>query len=125
MGRVRGKNTGPELLVRKILTSLGYRYRLHYGKLPGSPDVTFPGRRKVIWVHGCFWHRHDGCSLARLPKTRTDFWSAKLEGNKLRDRQHEEAVRALGWDMRVIWECELRDRETLVTKLESYLDSSE
>ena len=122
MGRVKGRNTNPELMVRSLLTRLGYRYRIHYRELPGRPDIAFPGRRKVIWVHGCFWHRHHGCSLARLPKTRADFWVPKLEGNKLRDGQHQEKVRSLGWEVMLIWECELRDLPALKSKVEQYLE---
>ena len=87
MSRVRGKDTKPELLVRRLVHGMGYRYRLHRRDLPGTPDLVFPGRRKVIFVHGCFWHRHPdpACKLARLPKSRTDFWLPKLEGNRARD----------------------------------------
>ena len=122
MARVRGRDTGPERRVRSVLTALGFRYRLHYSKLPGRPDIAFPGRRKVIWVHGCFWHRHPGCALARLPKSRLDFWKPKLEGNRSRDLRNEADVRAAGWDALVVWECELSDESALVMRLRSFLD---
>ena len=122
MARVRSKDTGPERRVRSMLTALGFRYRLHYSKLPGRPDLAFPGRRKVIWVHGCFWHRHPGCALARLPKSRLDFWKPKLEGNRSRDLRNEAEVRAAGWDTLVVWECELSDESAVVTRLRSFLD---
>lgn len=122
MSRVQGKNTGPERRVRSVLTALGFRYRLHYSKLPGRPDIAFPGRRKVIWVHGCFWHRHPGCALARLPKSRLDFWKPKLEGNRNRDLRNEADVRAAGWDTLVVWECELSDESALVAQLKRFLD---
>ena len=86
MGRIKGKDTKPEMLVRRMTHGMGYRYRLHDKRLPGHPDLVFPSRRKVIFVHGCFWHRHENCHLARLPKTRVDFWALKLQGNKIRDR---------------------------------------
>ena len=122
MARIRGKDTGPERRIRRLLTALGFRYRLHYSKLPGRPDIAFPGRRKVIWVHGCFWHRHPGCSSARLPKSRLEFWKPKLEGNRNRDLRNEADVRAAGWDTLVVWECELSDELALVTRLRSFLD---
>lgn len=122
MARIRGKDTGPERRVRRILTALGFRYRLHYSKLPGRPDIAFPGRRKVIWVHGCFWHRHPGCALARLPKSKLDFWKPKLEGNRSRDLRNEAKVRAAGWDTFVVWECELSDESSLVAQLKGFVD---
>ncbi|HBI46414.1 MAG TPA: very short patch repair endonuclease, partial [Planctomycetales bacterium] len=85
MSRVRNKDTKPELVVRRLVHSLGYRYRLHSGRLPGRPDIVFAGRKKVVFVHGCFWHRHRGCALCRMPKSRLDFWAPKLEGNRRRD----------------------------------------
>lgn len=125
MGRIRGKNTGPELLVRRMLHRLGYRYRLHRRDLPGTPDLVFIGRRKVIFVHGCFWHRHRDpeCRLARLPKTRLDFWLAKLDRNELRDRSHQAALQQAGWSVGVVWECELRDKEQVRNKLVTFLES--
>lgn len=123
MSRVRGKDTGPERRVRRLLTILGFRYRLHYSKLAGRPDLAFPGRRKVIWVHGCFWHRHPGCPLARLPKSGLDFWRPKLEGNRRRDLRNEVEVREAGWDALIVWECELGDEVALVSRLRGFLDA--
>lgn len=115
MSRVRGKDTGPELVVRRLLHAMGYRYRLHCRDLPGRPDLCFPSRRKVIFVHGCFWHRHDEnlCNLTRLPKSRLDFWRPKLEANRLRDTDRQAALRDLGWSILVVWECELSHKEHL------------
>jgi DNA mismatch endonuclease (patch repair protein) len=121
MARVRGKDTSPELMVRRTVHRLGYRYRLHGPKLPGRPDLVFVKRRKVIFVHGCFWHRHEKCKLARLPKSRLDFWVPKLEGNRERDSRNQTALAAAGWDFLVVWECELGNRPALERKLKSYL----
>ena len=121
MARVRGKNTRPELLVRKLLFAAGYRYRLHVRKLPGSPDVVFPSRKKVIFVHGCFWHRHDNCALSRIPKSRVDFWSDKLNGNKARDQRNQKALIEAGWQVLVVWGCELGDLTILEERLQLFL----
>ena len=123
MSRIRGKNTQPELIVRKLLFAAGYRYRLHVRKLPGSPDIVFPSRKKVIFVHGCFWHRHDHCDSARMPKSRVEFWREKLNGNKARDARSFEALAQAGWQVLVIWECEIRDRQRLESELRSFLGS--
>ncbi len=122
MALVRGVDTKPELKVRKALHALGYRYRLHDKRLPGSPDLVFPGRRKVVFVHGCFWHRHEGCNLARLPKSRLDFWLPKLEGNRQRDVRKLEGLAELGWAATVVWECELRDMPRLTSRLVRFLN---
>ena len=122
MARIRGRDTGPERRVRRVLTALGFRYRLHYSKLPGRPDIAFPGRRKVIWVHGCFWHRHPGCALARLPKSRLDFWKPKLEENRSRDLRNQAEVHAAGWEALVVWECELSDESAVAARLKSFLN---
>lgn len=121
MSRVRGKNTRPELIVRKLLSAAGYRYRLHVRNLPGSPDLVFSARKKVIFVHGCFWHRHDDCKLARMPKSRVEFWTEKLNGNKARDERSFEALAQAGWQVHVVWECELDDRQRLDEKLRHFL----
>ena len=107
MSKIRAKNTGPEMLVRRLIFAMGYRYRLHVRELPGTPDLVFPSRHKCIFVHGCLWHRH-GCSFDRPPKTRPDFWEVKLEANKNRDSQRQRELRQLGWRVLVIWECQLR-----------------
>src|ERR1700733_1884015 len=109
MARVKSKDTGPELKVRRLVHRLGYRYRLHRNALPGTPDLAFPKRRKLIFVHGCFWHRHESCALARLPKSRADFWLPKLEGNKTRDARNVDSLVKMGWEALTIWECELND----------------
>lgn len=126
MRRITGKNTGPEITVRKLVHSLGYRYRLHRRTLPGSPDLVFPRRRKVIFVHGCYWHRHEdpGCKLARLPKSRLDFWLPKLDANARRDASAQTELLRLGWKILVIWECELRDRALLESRIRSFLDDT-
>lgn len=122
MSRIRARDTKPELRVRRLLHGLGYRFRLHRRTLPGTPDLVFPSRKKAIFVHGCFWHRHEGCRLARLPKTRQDFWLPKLEGNRARDLRDQAALRDLGWEVLVVWECEVQSqdlRDRLVAFLES------
>lgn len=123
MSRVRARNTKPELIVRRLLHSRGYRYRLHDKRLPGKPDLVFAGRRKLIFVHGCFWHRHGECTLARMPKSRIDFWRPKLEANQARDQVNIARLEEMGWRVLVIWECELRDVDTLVAKLEHFLNN--
>jgi len=113
MSGIKGKNTTPEILVRKALHAAGYRFRLHRKDLPGSPDVALPGRRIAIFAHGCFWHMHADCKNARLPSTRADFWRSKLAGNVERDSRAVEALRAQGWRVLTVWECGTRDREIL------------
>lgn len=121
MALVKNKGTKPEVRVRKALTKLGFRYRLHYGKLPGRPDIVFPSKKKAIFVHGCFWHRHLGCPSTRLPKSRLDFWEPKLEGNRRRDIEKQRQLGDLGWDYLVVWECETRDENKLADKLNDFL----
>lgn len=121
MSRVRGMDTEPEMIVRRIAHGLGYRFRLHRRDLPGSPDLVFPRYRAVIMVHGCFWHRHPGCKYASSPKTRVRFWQDKFEGNVVRDRRNEEALYELGWRVMVIWECETRDREAVAERIVEFL----
>lgn len=123
MSAVKGKNTGPELAVRKLVHGLGYRYRLHGKGLPGKPDLVFRCRGAIIFVHGCFWHRHPGCALARLPKSRNDFWEPKLTANRVRDLRNERALRALGWRVQVIWECQIANTERLEGRLRRFLDA--
>lgn len=121
MARIRGGNTKPELIVRKLLHGLGYRYRLHYAKLPGKPDLAFVSRRKVIFVHGCFWHRHKICEFSRVPKTRTDYWLAKFSANRKRDRLALRKIAKLGWSALVVWECEIGSTKALETNLVRFL----
>src|SRR5947209_2626197 len=108
MGRIRGKNTKPEMLVRRLAHHLGYRYRLHDRRLPGTPDLVFPARRKVIFVNGCFWHQHPnpGCALARQPKSRIEYWVPKLRENVERDKRQRNVLAAQGWQALEIWECQ-------------------
>ncbi|AVO48907.1 very short patch repair endonuclease [Melaminivora suipulveris] len=122
MRRIRAKNTVPEMVVRGFVHALGFRYRLHDKNLPGCPDLVFPARHKVILVHGCFWHRHNRCPLARLPKSRLDFWLPKLEGNKRRDALKLRQLSRLGWKSLVIWECELRDPMRVMFKTLMFLE---
>ena len=109
MALVRGRDTKPEMRVRKSLHAAGLRYRLHVRELPGKPDLVFPSRRVAVFVNGCFWHRHLGCRAARLPKSRLDFWGPKLAGNVERDERNRAALEEAGWCVMVIWECETRD----------------
>lgn len=120
MSRVRSKDTAPEMLVRRLVHRAGFRYRLHVAALPGRPDLVFPSRKKVIFVHGCFWHSHAGCRHARIPKSRASFWVAKLVANKERDERNLHALTAAGWKVLVLWECELRDAD-LMKKIEEFL----
>jgi DNA mismatch endonuclease, patch repair protein len=123
MSRVRGRDTKPEMIVRRLVHRLGYRYRLHDRRLPGAPDLVFKSRRKAIFIHGCFWHRHSdpSCKLARMPKSKLDFWGPKLEGNRERDLRNESQLEAIGWDYLIVWECELGHREQLENKLLAFL----
>lgn len=123
MARVRAKDTKPELFVRRLVHGMGYRYRLHRRDLPGTPDLAFPGRGKVIFVHGCFWHRHASCALARLPKSRGDFWLPKLTANMERDARNVRALRRLGWSVLTIWECQLGDSAKLANRIRRFLDA--
>lgn len=112
MGMIRSKNTKPEMVVRRLIHSLGYRYRLYSGKLPGRPDLVFSRRKKLIFVHGCFWHMHEGCRINKPPKSKLDYWQPKLLGNVTRDAATREKLVALGWDVLVIWECETESKDT-------------
>ncbi len=122
MSAIRSQNTGPEMAVRRLLHSMGYRYRLHRRDLPGKPDVVLPERRKIVEVRGCFWHQHPDptCRSASMPKTRSEFWRAKFEGNVARDHRNEQALTDLGWSVLVIWECEVR-RPDLEHRLRRFL----
>jgi DNA mismatch endonuclease (patch repair protein) len=121
MAAVHSKNTKPELVVRKLVFGMGYRYRLHSAKLPGKPDLVFPGRHKVIFVHGCFWHRHKGCRYATSPKTRVDFWEAKFDANVARDKRTNRELKELGWSVLTVWQCQLKEPEKLARKLDDFL----
>jgi len=113
MALIKARNTKPELRVRKALHATGLRYRLHVSTLPGKPDLVFPSRRAVVFVHGCFWHRHPGCANARLPKSRQHFWLPKLEANVRRDRKQRRQLTRDGWKVFVFWECQTRSRAEL------------
>ena len=113
MGRIRATNTKPELRVRSLLHRMGYRFRLHAGDLPGKPDIVLPKWQKIIFVHGCFWHRHLGCALAYEAKSRKLFWQRKLEGNARRDQRVCAKLRRMGWKVSIIWECETKKLGTL------------
>jgi len=121
MRKIHGKNTAPELQVRKLVFSLGYRYRLHNKLLPGTPDLVFAGKKKIIFVHGCFWHLHPNCPKARIPKSRIEYWEPKLEENRKRDEKALAQLDALGWKVLVIWQCELRNLEHLEKKIVEFL----
>ena len=121
MSRIRSKDTKPEIAVRRLVHSLGYRYRLHVGSLPGEPDIVFPCRGKVIFVHGCFWHRHPGCRNNRLPKSRLAYWGPKLDANRNRDIKNQRRLRQKGWAFLVVWECEIGNNPRLTTKIDRFL----
>ena len=123
MRAVRGRDTGPERTLRRLLHGLGYRFRLHRKGLPGTPDLVFPVRRKAIFVHGCFWHGHDdsNCKLARAPKSRVEFWGPKLARNRERDREVERRLNESGWEALILWECELGDRAGLEQRVRTFL----
>jgi DNA mismatch endonuclease (patch repair protein) len=121
MRRVKGRDTSPELKVRKALTRLGARYRLHRKDLPGAPDVVLPGRRLALFVHGCFWHGHDCARGARVPKQNRDYWVGKVARNRARDARSLAALEALGWRAEVVWECELKDLGALEDRLSALL----
>lgn len=125
MAAIRSTNTKPERTVRRLITSLGYRYRLHRKDLPGKPDLVFSPRRKVIFVHGCFWHLHPkaNCLDARQPKSNTGYWTAKLRRNAGRDAEHIAALRKLGWKVLVIWDCETKHAAKLEARLKKFLES--
>ncbi len=117
MAAIKGRDTKPELTVRKLLHRLGYRFRLHRRDLPGTPDIVLPKYRTVIFVHGCFWHRHAGCRFSTNPKTRSEFWMKKFHQNIERDKRHFQEIEALNWKALVVWECELKNIDTLRLRL--------
>jgi DNA mismatch endonuclease (patch repair protein) len=121
MGRVRSTNTAPEIAVRRVLTELGCRYRLHDRRLEGRPDIVLGRYKKAIFVHGCFWHRHRGCSRTRVPRTRVDFWKKKFDANIERDRVVRRSLRAAGWSLLVIWECQTEKRVVLLRLVDRFL----
>jgi DNA mismatch endonuclease, patch repair protein len=124
MSRIRGKNTKPEVTVRSLLHRMGYRFRLHRKDLPGTPDIVLPKYKTVMFVHGCFWHRHPGCKFAYVPKSRVEFWSEKFRQNSERDQRARDDLEQLGWHIITVWECETRDADQLASRLSSELAES-
>jgi DNA mismatch endonuclease (patch repair protein) len=122
MRSVKSKDTGPEMAVRRMLHAQGYRYRLHRKDLPGRPDVVFASKRKVIFIHGCFWHGH-GCSKGKLPKSKLNYWQPKIEQNKDRDARNIAELDATGWQALVIWQCELADFQALWLRLQEFVEN--
>lgn len=122
MAKIRGTDTRPELIVRRLLHKLGYRYRLHAKKLPGRPDIIFPGRRAAIFVHGCFWHRHN-CIYAYTPKSRSEFWLRKFARNVERDAENQRQLDSAGWRILILWECEIESGDGLIERLKDFLES--
>lgn len=123
MAQVKGRNTGPEKAVRSLLHRMGYRFRLQRADLPGKPDIVLPKHRTVIFVHGCFWHRHTGCKRASMPAANSDYWKRKFERNVTRDAQNRIALESGGWRVLVVWECELRDLTALQVRLSDYFNT--
>lgn len=123
MAKIRSKDTGPEMTVRRSAHALGYRYRLHAKDLPGKPDLVFRSRRSVIFVHGCFWHRHEGCRDCSEPRSRQEYWTPKFAATVARDSRAVEALTAAGWRVLTIWECETTDAARLRERLAAFLDS--
>ena len=121
MRAIKAKDTKPEVAVRRLLHAMGYRFRLHRRDLPGTPDIVFPSRHKVIQVHGCFWHQHEGCRRATLPATRQDYWLPKLGRNRERDAENVIDLARLGWDLLTVWECEVHDQAAVVKRLCNFL----
>ena len=125
MSNIRAKGMKPEMSVRRIVHSMGYRYRLHRRDLPGKPDLVFARRRKVIFVHGCFWHQHadPACNISRRPQSNRDYWIPKLRRNVERDLEHQDFLRQLGWDVLVIWECNVKAGDDLIDEIKRFLDA--
>lgn len=121
MRRVRSKDTKPELAIRRMVHRMGFRYRLHTRSLPGNPDLVFPSRGKIIFVHGCFWHRHGNCKNTRWPKSKLEFWQPKLEENRLRDLRIRRKLRKLGWQTLVVWECQLKNPSRIAERINRFL----
>jgi DNA mismatch endonuclease (patch repair protein) len=123
MAAVHSEDTRPEMAVRKIVRGLGYRYRVHVRTLPGRPDLVFPARRKIVFVHGCFWHRHRNCRYASSPKTRRKFWEAKFAANVARDRRIVHELKRMGWAAFTVWQCQLKKPERLMGRLNVFLSN--
>lgn len=121
MRRIRSKNTIPELLIRRLIFKMGFRYRLHGKNLPGKPDLVFANRKKVIFVHGCFWHQHKNCIDSHIPKSNTEYWLSKLQRNKIRDKENQSKLKKLGWSFLILWECQLRHTGRLTEKIKKFM----
>lgn len=122
MRNIQSKNTAPELVLRRLLSQLGYRYRLHLPNLPGRPDIVFQSRRKVIFVHGCFWHQHSACREGRVPSSRIEYWEPKLQRNRARDASNQARLEADGWKVLVVWECQTKETGPLIEMLKHFLE---
>lgn len=121
MASNKSKNTKPELMLRRLLHAIGYRFRLHGKSLPGTPDIVFPGRHKVIWQHGCFWHAHPGCRFATIPKTHAEYWAIKFARNQERDAENMTRLKEMEWSSLIVWECELKEIEAVRAKVIAFL----
>ena len=126
MSHIKGSDTAVEITVRSLLHRLGYRFRLHVSGLPGKPDIVLPRFQRVVFVHGCFWHGHSRCSRATLPKSNAEFWKRKIEGNIARDKRNARRIRAMGWKILVVWQCQTKNEAVLTARLQGFLgrDSS-
>lgn len=124
MRLIRSKDTKPELKIRRALFALGYRYRLHPKNLPGKPDLTFPSRKKAIFIHGCFWHRHEGCKKNRTPKSKLEYWEPKFASNMARDQRNQEALTETDWRFMIVWECELKQLDQTIQRITDFLDEA-
>jgi DNA mismatch endonuclease, patch repair protein len=123
MARIRSKNTSPEMLIRRLVHAMGFRYRLHVGHLPGKPDLVLTRLKKIIDVRGCFWHQHKGCIDSHIPKSRREYWQPKLNRNKERDKLNEAKLLAEGWSVLTLWECELKDSERLRRRITTFFQN--
>lgn len=121
MSRISGGNTKPELVVRKLIHSMGFRYRLHVKNLPGKPDIVLPRHRKIIMVNGCFWHGHQNCARSKKPVTNIEFWNSKISGNVVRDNRNSTILKEMGWQTLVVWSCETKKPDRLIEKLKNFL----
>ena len=127
MRAIQSKDMQPEMVVRRLVHSMGYRYRLHSVKLPGKPDIVFPSRKKAIFVHGCFWHQHEdpSCRITRMPKSNTEYWERKLIRNKQRDQEKLKTLQELGWNILILWECQIKAQIDLENRIRIFLDNKQ
>lgn len=122
MSRIKSKDTRPEIILRSLIHCAGYRFRIHSTRLPGKPDIVFQTRKKVIFMHGCFWHRHKGCKYSSTPKSNVEFWQEKFQKNQTRDLKVQKELKILGWEFLIIWECEIKKLDNLLIKVINFLD---